>query len=409
MFKSKVSVIDSRCGSGKTEWSIRYMNESKDKRFIFVTPYLSEVDRILKSCNGFITPCDKKTSKSEDLDLLIEDGRNIVTTHQLLHLLSPETINKIENSNYELILDEVMDVVSETQLNDNDKKALIELGFFKEEGGSLFIGNSDIINKYDNGKWAYHKIVNGLKRKNLEIFENKILMWLFPIDIFRSFKKIFILTYMFDGYPLSPYFKLNGIEYEKYSAYFNKNENYFDIKIYNGENNSDIKDLITIFEEEKLNKVGSDLTSFTDYWYQHKAKDDDLIQIRKNIINIIKNKAKCKIQDILWTSFKSYQKFIINEKTKDVNFISHSIRSTNDYSDKWVVMYFVSRNYNPIIKRWFKSKNIIVNEDMFALSEMIQWVFRSRIRKNESIYLYCPSKRMRKLFMDWLNNNLPNI
>lgn len=70
-------------------------------------------------------------------------------------------------------------------------------------------------------------------------------------------------------------------------------------------------------------------------------------------------------------------------------------------------MYFVSRNYNPIIKRWFKSKNIVVNEDMFALSEMIQWVFRSRIRKNQNIYLYCPSKRMRTLFTNWLNNELP--
>ena len=34
MFKEKVSIIDSKCGSGKTEWAIRYMNENLDKKFM---------------------------------------------------------------------------------------------------------------------------------------------------------------------------------------------------------------------------------------------------------------------------------------------------------------------------------------------------------------------------------------
>lgn len=407
MFKEKVSIIDSRCGSGKTEWSIRYMNENSDKRFIFVTPYLTEVERILKCCSDFYQPDNTKMTKSENFDLLVEDNKNIVTTHQLLHHLTPETIEKIKNLNYELILDEVMDVVSETTLADNDRKALIELGFFDEENGNLKLGDINKIYSYDDTKWAYFNIVNGLKRKNLEIFENKILMWLFPIDIFNSFKKVFILTYMFDGYPMSPYFKFNNIEYKKYMAYYNSNINKFDIKEYGKEDNSTIKSLITIFEDEKLNSIGDDKTSFSLYWFQSKIKDEDILQIRKNILNIIKNKTKCKIDDILWTSFKEFQNIIVNEKTKNKNFISHNIRATNDYDKKWVVMYFISRNYNPIIKRWFKSKNITVNEDMFALSEMIQWVFRSRIRRGESIYLYVPSSRMRLLFKNWLDGKLP--
>ena len=407
MFKEKVSIIDSRCGSGKTEWSIRYINENSDKRFIFVTPYLTEVERILRCCSDFNQPDNTKMTKSENFDLLVEDNKNIVTTHQLLHHLTPETIEKIKNLNYELILDEVMDVVSETQLADNDRKALIELGFFIEESGNLKLGDTSKIYSYDDTRWAYFNIVNGLKRKNLEIFENKILMWLFPIDIFNSFKKVFILTYMFDGYPMSPYFKFNNIEYKKYMAYYNLEINKFDIKEYGKEDNSNIKSLTTIFEDEKLNNIGEDKNSFSLYWFQSKIKDEDILQVRKNILNIIKNKTKCKIDDILWTSFKEFQNIIVNEKTKNKNFISHNIRATNDYDKKWVVMYFISRNYNPIIKRWFKSKNIIVNEDMFALSEMIQWVFRSRIRRGESIYLYVPSSRMRLLFKNWLEGKLP--
>ena len=407
MFKEKVSVVDSRCGSGKTQWSIRYMNENKDKRFIFVTPYLNECKRICENCTDFYEPEDKKMSKSDNFDLLVEENKNIATTHQLLNHLTLETIEKINNSNYELILDEVMDVVSETTLADNDRKALIELGLFVEEKGNLKIGDSEKLYQYDDTKWAYFNIVNGLKRKNLEIFENKILMWLFPIDVFHSFKKIFILTYMFDGYPMSPYFKFNNIEYKKYMAYYNENIGNYDLKSYDKEDNSKIKELIEIIEDEKLNQIGEDKTSFTEYWWRKKTTDNHLIELRKNISNVIKNKTKCKIDDILWTVFKTYQKNVVCEKTRDSNFISHNIRATNDYAEKFVCMYFVSRNYNPIIKRWFKSKNIEVNEDMFGLSEMIQWVFRSRIRKGENIVLYVPSNRMRRLFKNWLDGNLP--
>lgn len=37
----------------------------------------------------------------------------------------------------------------------------------------------------------------------------------------------------------------------------------------------------------------------------------------------------------------------------------------------------------------------------YALSEMIQWIFRSRIRNNESINIYIPSSRMRNLLQNF--------
>jgi hypothetical protein len=43
-------------------------------------------------------------------------------------------------------------------------------------------------------------------------------------------------------------------------------------------------------------------------------------------------------------------------------------------------------------------------KDAYALTELIQWVWRSRIRKGEPITLYLPSPRMRRLFEEWLND-----
>ena len=52
------------------------------------------------------------------------------------------------------------------------------------------------------------------------------------------------------------------------------------------------------------------------------------------------------------------------------------------------------------------------NGDLWALQEMLQYVWRSRIRGNEDtksledrkINLYIPSKRMRNLLEQWLND-----
>ena len=48
-------------------------------------------------------------------------------------------------------------------------------------------------------------------------------------------------------------------------------------------------------------------------------------------------------------------------------------------------------------------KGVSVDEDTWALSELIQWIFRSAIRENNEINVYIPSERMRNLLIEWLN------
>jgi len=48
---------------------------------------------------------------------------------------------------------------------------------------------------------------------------------------------------------------------------------------------------------------------------------------------------------------------------------------------------------------------VVVHNDLHALSEMLQLIWRTRIRKFESINVYVPSSRMRGLLQDWLDSN----
>lgn len=51
-------------------------------------------------------------------------------------------------------------------------------------------------------------------------------------------------------------------------------------------------------------------------------------------------------------------------------------------------------------------RNIKLDEDGYALSEMLQFIWRSAIRNGEPIEIYIPSKRMRELLIKYLNNEI---
>jgi hypothetical protein len=64
---------------------------------------------------------------------------------------------------------------------------------------------------------------------------------------------------------------------------------------------------------------------------------------------------------------------------------------------------YLCNTYHPVIKAYFESMGVPVYEDLYALSQMLQWMWRSRIRCNEPIHAFIPSERMRGLLKRWLN------
>ena len=65
-------------------------------------------------------------------------------------------------------------------------------------------------------------------------------------------------------------------------------------------------------------------------------------------------------------------------------------------------MYIVNIFMNVSDKRFYQRNGIEVDEDAYALSVMVQWIWRSAIRDGDEIYLYIPSSRMRTLLLDWI-------
>lgn len=113
-----VKVIDSIMGSGKTSYAIQLMQEAPpEQKFIYVTPYLDEVTRIKETVTNrhFKEPTEQhgQGTKLSSLKKLIVDGENIATTHSLFCMADDDLIELLSWTDYILIVDEVMEVISE--------------------------------------------------------------------------------------------------------------------------------------------------------------------------------------------------------------------------------------------------------------------------------------------------------
>ena len=68
------------------------------------------------------------------------------------------------------------------------------------------------------------------------------------------------------------------------------------------------------------------------------------------------------------------------------------------------MIYLANRYLNPNIMDFFRSGGVNVDQDKWALAELLQWIWRGSIRNNEKMNLFIPSKRMRTLLINWLED-----
>jgi len=393
-----LKVVDAGCGVGKTTSMINFINESgENEKFLYITPFLTEVDRIKNSCadKNFQEPAELPT-KTEDLLRLIEKGYNVVSTHALFKKLTDKILDLTQFNDYILIIDEAADVIEEIEITKNDLKTIISEYTTIDENNTVHWNewNNDYEGRFEDYKNMIQ--MGGVKAHRSDTGEIISLVWTFPISIFESFKEVYILTYMFNGQ--KAYYEYNNVNiinmYVKDFHLTTEPQKY---------DYSEQKKLITVIEDEKLNAIGNNRGSLSMSWFNRNSKTILIQQLKNNINNFFKNVMKgTPINQKLWTTFKEYSE-IVKGKGYTNAFVPINIRATNDYKETTAVAYIANRYMKPTLKHFFEVENINVDEDTYALSELIQFIYRSAIRDGKPITVYIPSKRMRELFIDWIN------
>ena len=225
-----IKIVDVMMGGGKSSWAIQYMNQNPQKTFLYVTPFLTEIDRIKSATNGrFFEPQNRGDGKLDGLKSLLAAGKDIAVTHQLLLHLDEEAKNLLHTGGYTCILDEELDVVksygdvlSPTEKEDYKIKTddvryivgegLITIEPVDRDGKTGFVRWTGP-HGYDN--FQYSRIRDFAEAGTLICVDGAALFWMYPPDVFGLFEEVFVLTYQVEGSILYSYLLFHGLSFKK--------------------------------------------------------------------------------------------------------------------------------------------------------------------------------------------------
>lgn len=401
-----IRVCDAIMGTGKTSATITYLNEHKNEKFIYITPYLTEASRIKEGCPDlhFVEPSNKLKKydfkKSLHTAALISQGRNIATTHQAFKGYTGEVLKDIQEKGYTLIVDENVDVLEKYDIHPGDLQMTIDAGYVSEHNSEY-----SITGKQYSGI-AMREMFRLLQSRKLirinDEKENDLFFWTLPPDLITSFKDVFILTYLFDGQSLHHLLTIYGLQYENIGIERTEQGEYRfgSYPGYVPEYVKNLKNMLHIVENDRLNAVGDQKYSLSINWFDR--NDDGVEQLKRNVWNFF----NCINKDIpanrrLWGTYAS-KYGVVKGKGYTKSFITFNTKATNEYKDRTHLVYIANIFMNVNEKSFYQMHGIEVNEDAYALSIMVQWIWRSAIRDGSEVYLYIPSKRMRDILTRWI-------
>lgn len=425
-----VEILDSIMSSGKTTAIIDWMDKNPQEKYIYVSPNLSEVvDRIPNSSKlDFISPSvdEFNSTKLEHLNSLLLEGKHICCTHKLYLSMNNFSMDLIASRGYTVILDEEIDVMQSYKgYSFKDVQWLMKEGYIKqnESDGSVdWIKDDELLNSSDH-RYFYCKNLCDKKALYLTRFDinsvkakSVMMVTQIPVRLLECAKRVIVLSYLFKGSILDCFLKLKGFEIKDFTdvTVENKRPSYF-------------KDLITVVPPEDLKNF-----NLTSYWWEHKSTEKDGISKVQNYI--LRNARKYSNGDnslVCWTIPKDRAKGVstasktaklVNpvgyvfskEKVSDENeenaktiktpcWLAQNTRATNKFAHKTVMIHCYNRYPLQDIASYLEDYNCKLDDDVFALSELLQWTFRGCARKNQKMTLCIGSKRMYDLFQNWIN------
>lgn len=427
-----IKVCDAIMGSGKSTSCINYMNENPDLKFIYISPYVNEAARITKACPAlrFVEPKDvwipeKETGETDDeigdeieddeiltdrkvyhltkvrhTADLIKEGRNVATTHQAFLFYTDEMLEDIRSGHYTLMIDEDLQIMSRYQYNPVDLQILIEAGYVEKTDDVMRL------KKRLPGPSALSSIPRLLESRTLYQTadgqnRSEFVFWILHRNLIEAFDDVFVMTYLFEGQSLAnlialyhmPY-KHIGIRKDETGYHFDENGSY--VPDYVGR----LHEMIHVCDHKKLNAFGENRHALSANWFN--KPESDLAKLKANIYNYLHNVAPInKGCECMWTALKKKKKDL-QGKGYTQQFVVLNKKATNDYADRHVLAYAANIFMCPGFKNYFFRNGQDPHEDLYALSTMIQWIWRSAIRNGEEIWIYVPSRRMRELLIAWI-------
>ena len=291
-------IIDSIMGSGKTTWAIRCMNHSPQRRYIFVTPFLTEDKRIREGCPSlnFVEP-DGTYSKLSDLKRLVAEGRNVATTHALLGQWKPtdKDTDNLRRWNYTLILDEALEMIQPVQRLNSD-----DMDILRDEWIEIEAATGKVRWIAETCPQRYRDIEKLAKAGRLHICRNSQLLDLTPIDILKAMPNLIVLTFLFEASHMCYYMHIHGMKWKKAHIH--------DGRLQMGEadltqKKQEIKALLSIYDG-KYNRCGEEKKALSSSFWSSTQNIRERYQVVKNIRSFFLTRCRSHVNQCMWSIFK---------------------------------------------------------------------------------------------------------
>tara|TARA_X000000950_G_scaffold243200_1_gene298091 strand:- start:146 stop:1363 length:1218 start_codon:yes stop_codon:yes gene_type:complete len=404
--QSIINIKDQPCGSGKTTSMIEGFQQ--DRKYLVIVPELTEVARVIEGSKfvPFQQPHandNEAGTKTKSLENLMLNGMNIVATHKLHENLVPLAKDGLLDD-YDIIIDEVPNVVKHVA-----EKSSTSIEEFYVDSGYMLVDQYTGLVTPTQKWWSNKNHVNDTLDRTilgyaaggcLYLLEGKFFIWAMPRELLTAGRTTTILTYKSEGSMLLAYLRKLNVPSEV--ANDNNQENTF---------RRQAAELITICDIPALSKLK------LSYNGQSKGLNED--QYCRTVVTALKNLRGRQLKDvpienILITCIKNGWYKNGDEKVagpfasgsklfKGAKWIANTTRGTNNHAHCSHLIYLHDQHINPFVARWLGDSSQEF-KDAYALTELIQWVWRSRVRKGRPITLYLPSPRMRRLMEEWLSS-----
>lgn len=396
-----ITIKDYPCGSGKTTSMIKSFKQ--EEKYLVILSYLSEVDRIIEDTTdvSFVEPVAEdniQNTKTESLKDLLLTGRNVATTHSMYERLVPLAEEGLLDD-YNIIIDEVPEVVKavSTKSKTSIKEFYVNSGFIEVEDNGLVLATDKWREKKEEvADTLSNKILTYAETGCLYLLGEHMFIWAMPSKLLSAGKSVTILTYKAEGSLLVSYMRKLSLPYLIQSNKYK--EEAFREQAAELINLQDIPSISKL----KLSHTGQQEGMRSSNYYSKLSCGLKNLRSRQlkglDLSNVL---LTCKKDAWIQNNGKAGVFAQGSKIFENTNWIANTTRGTNEYAHCSHLIYLYDQNINKLLARWLNDESRHFN-DAYALTELIQWVWRSRIRKGEPITLYLPAPRMRSIFIDWL-------
>lgn len=418
-----VEICSYLMGSSKTNSIIQWMSDNPKDKYLYVVPNLNELQdtedadsRVLSI--GFVTPESggEFKTKSEHLYDLCLRGESVACTHVLYKMLSDSTLKLIKDRGYILVIDEEVALIDTyTSASPADLVSLLNFGLVEisdDDGMVSWIGADDVTEPYEKTTHKFHGFYKHIKNENIyttrqiktgDKYKSLFMVSQITKEVIDCAKRVVIITYLYQDSVLDCFLRLKGFEVKKFK----------DINIKEASLGDVVRriDLLPYDEKMKKFKLSSS------WWNSASSKD---VKVVENFIRRTSRRSGLDSGDIMWTVPSSRTKWSFNKKKVKVNpqsfvegsdgepcWIACTMKATNRYSHKKLAIHCFNRYPHVAVYSYLNDYGYQIDQDKYAVSELLQWLFRSNIRTpNGEVTLAIGSERMYNLFIKWCNGEI---